>query len=242
MGNGKRVLSEGRQGSAGMKLLLFDIDGTILATNGAGTRAVQRAFEMVHGVEVAIEAIDFAGKTDPLILKEIYINELGRGHSQEEASEIYKYYVTYLKEEITTAEVEVMPGVRNLLNILSKKDDLALGVATGNIEEGAHIKLSKVSLAAHFSFGGYGSDSEIREFLIRRAMERARVHVNNGGGFEETYVIGDTPFDIIHGRAAGARTVAVATGRYTTTELSEHKPDYLYENLTDIDSVLSIFS
>lgn len=225
-----------------MKLLLFDIDGTILATNGAGSRAVQRAFESVHGVEVEIQAIDFAGKTDPLILKEIYRNELGREHTEDEAREVYKHYVLYLKEEITTAEVEVMPGVRNLLNILSKRDDLALGVATGNIEEGAHIKLSKVSLATHFSFGGYGSDSEIRESLIRRAMERARVHVNNGGGFEETYVIGDTPFDIIHGRAAGARTVAVATGRYTTTELSEHKPDYLYKDLSDLKSIISIFN
>ena len=195
-----------------MKLLLFDIDGTLLRTNGAGTRAVRRAFERVHGLDIAIEAIDFAGKTDPLILKEIYQNELDREHSQEEAREIYRHYIFYLREEIKTAEVTVMPGVRELLNTLSGRDDLALGVATGNIEEGAYIKLSKVNLETHFSFGGFGSDSEIREELVRRAIDRAHTHIDHTDGFEQTYVIGDTPFDINHGRAAGALTVAVSTG------------------------------
>jgi phosphoglycolate phosphatase len=202
MGNGERVLQKSTWGYSVMKLLLFDIDGTLLATNGAGSRAVRRAFERVHGVEITIEAIDFAGKTDPLILKEIYQNGLGREHTQEEAREVYKHYVHYLKEEITTAEVEVMPGVRELLNILSRRDDLALGVATGNIEEGAHIKLTQARLGTYFSFGGYGSDSEVREHLIRRAIERAHSYINHTGAFEETYVIGDTPFDINHGRAA----------------------------------------
>jgi len=225
-----------------MKLLLFDIDGTLLRTNGAGSRAVQRAFERVHGVEVAIEAIDFAGKTDPLILKELYRNELDREHSQKEAREIYRHYIAYLREEIKTAEITVMPGVRELLGILSKKDNLALGVATGNIEEGAHIKLTKASLETHFSFGGYGSDSEIREELVRRAIERAHAHINHTEGFEETYVIGDTPFDINHGRAAGALTVAVSTGSYTKMELSEHEPDYLYDDLSDISSLMKLFN
>lgn len=225
-----------------MKLLLFDIDGTLLRTNGAGTRAVQRAFERVHGLNITIEAINFAGKTDPLILKEIYQNEFDRGHSEEEAWEIYRNYIYYLREEIKTAEVTVMPGVRELLNVLSGRGDLALGVATGNIEEGAYIKLTKANLQTHFSFGGFGSDSEIREELVRRAIERACAHINHTGGFEETYVIGDTPFDINHGRAAGALTVAVSTGSYTKMELSEHGPDYLYDDLTDINSLLKLFN
>ena len=224
-----------------MKLLLFDIDGTLLATNGAGSRAVQRAFETVHGVEIEIQAIDFAGRTDPLILKEIYKNELGREHTREEAEQVYAHYVAYLKEEIVTAEVEVMPGVRELLNILSDREDLTLGVATGNIEEGANIKLKRAGLHRHFSFGGYGSDSEHREHIVRRASQRAHIHMNDGRGFEVTYVIGDTPFDIIHGRAAGARTIAVATGRYTREELSLHDPDHLYDDLADIEGVIGIF-
>ncbi len=225
-----------------MKLLLFDIDGTLLRTNGAGSRAVQKAFERVHGLDIAIEAIDFAGKTDPLILKEIYKNELDREHSVEEAREIYRHYIYHLREEIKTAEITVMPGVRELLQLLSQREDLALGVATGNIEEGAYIKLTKANLETHFSFGGFGSDSEIREELVRRAIERAHAHTNHKGVFEETYVIGDTPFDINHGRAAGALTVAVSTGSYTKMELSEHKPDYLYDDLTDIGSLMKLFN
>jgi len=225
-----------------MKLLLFDIDGTLLATNGAGSRAASRAFERMHGIKDAMDKIDAAGKTDPLIIKELYRNELKRVHTQDEAEELYRHYTIYLREEVTSGEITVMPGVRELLNRLSNRDDIALGLATGNIQEGAYIKLTHASLEAHFCFGGYGSDSEIRERLVRRAIERALSLMNHTGGFVETYVIGDTPFDIIHGRAAGARTVAVATGRYTKMELREHEPDYLYDDLSDIESVMRIFN
>ena len=225
-----------------MKLLLFDIDGTLLITNGAGTRAVSRAFERVHGVNVAMEAIDAAGKTDPLILREMCENGLGRHHTEEEAQQVYKHYVVYLEEEIKIAEVTIMPGIRTLLKILSMREDLVLGVATGNIEEGARIKLEHSGLDTYFRFGGFGSDSENRRDLIRRAIERAGEDGYHKRDFEEIYVIGDTPFDIIHGRAAGARTVAVATGSYTSEELGKHKPDYLYDDLTDVNSVIRMFN
>ena len=173
-----------------MKLLLFDIDGTLLATNGAGTRAGSRAFEKMHGIKNSMDKVDAAGKTDPIIIKELYRNELERAHTQDEAEELWGYYVTYLREEIKSGELTVMPGVRELLKILSKRSNLALGLATGNIEEGTYIKLARASLEAYFSFGGYGSDFEIREELVRRAIERAHSHMNHAGGFEETYVIG----------------------------------------------------
>ena len=225
-----------------MKLLLFDIDGTLLLTNGAGTRAASRAFEKLHGVSGAMEEIDAAGKTDPLILKEMYNKELGRHHTEQEAEQIYRHYISYLKEEIKASEITIMPGIKTLLTKLSVRDDLLLGVATGNIEESAWIKLRHSGLDAHFGFGGYGSDSELRKDLIRRAVERAQEHMSQKGDFEKIFVIGDTPFDIIHGKAAGARTVAVATGSYTVEELGEHSPDYLYDDLTDLKSILRIFS
>lgn len=224
-----------------MKLLLFDIDGTILRTNGAGTRAVNRAFEKMLGHSDAMAGVDAAGKTDPLILREMFMNKLSRDFTESEALEIFREYVSFLAEEVAAGEVEIMPGIPLLLENLSLRDDMLLGVATGNIEEGAWIKLRRAGLDTHFTFGGFGSDSENREALVRAAIQRAGSHERGAGGFERVFVIGDTPFDIIHGRAAGAVTVAVATGRYKSDELKEHGPDHLFDDLTDYDSFISIF-
>ncbi len=224
-----------------MKLLLFDIDGTLLLTNGAGTRAVNRAFENIYGISEAMTKIDAAGKTDPIILKEIFKNELNRDYSHEEALELYKLYIPFLKEETGASETTVMPGIPKLLKNLSRREDMVLGVATGNIEQGAWIKLKSAGLDHHFKFGGFGSDSHIREHLIIKAQERALDHVDNGTDIQKTFVIGDTPYDINHGRAAGAVTVGVATGSYSRAELEEHSPDHLFDDLNNLEIVLEIF-
>jgi phosphoglycolate phosphatase-like HAD superfamily hydrolase len=224
-----------------MKLLLFDIDGTILLTGGAGTRAANRAFEKIHGLGDAMGGIDAAGKTDPLILREMFGNRLSRDYTEDEAEELYREYVIFLEEEVENCRIEIMPGIPHLLGKLSSRSDMILGIATGNIERGARIKLRKSGLDAHFRVGGFGSDSGSREALIRVAIERAKGRLQDSGGFERVYVIGDTPHDIVHGRAAGAVTVAVATGRYSITELEEHRPDYLFEHLEDYESVIKIF-
>ena len=224
-----------------MKLLLFDIDGTLLRTDGAGTRAANRAFEKIYGVKDAMTKIDAAGKTDPIILKEIFQNEFQRDYAQEEAQELYKHYVPYLEEETQNSETVVMPGIPKLLESLSPRDDMVLGVATGNIEKGAWIKLRSGGLDRHFHFGGYGSDSHSREHLILKAYERAQNHVGHSIEIKKRFVIGDTPYDINHGRAAGAITVAVATGGYSRVDLEEHNPDYLFDDLSDLDMVVQIF-
>lgn len=224
-----------------MKIILFDIDGTILRTNGAGTRAANRAFEIIYGIPEAMTRIDAAGKTDPIILKEIFLNEFNRDYSLDEASELYKLYIAFLEEETGNSETTVMPGIPELLENLSKRDDLIVGVATGNIEQGAWIKLRRAYLDHHFKFGGFGSDSHSREKLILKALERARDHLDDNLDISNSYVIGDTPFDINHGRAAGAVTIAVATGGYTRAQLEEHNPDYLFDDLTDLETVTTIF-
>ncbi|MEK6223914.1 MAG: HAD family hydrolase [Thermodesulfobacteriales bacterium] len=224
-----------------MKLLLFDIDGTLLLTNGAGTRAVNRAFENIYGISEAMTKIDAAGKTDPIILKEIFKNELNRDYSHEEAKELYKLYIPFLEEETSASETTVMPGIPRLLENLSGREDMVLGVATGNIEQGAWIKLKSAGLDHHFKFGGFGSDSHLREHLIIKAKERAIDHVDNGIDIQKTFVIGDTPYDINHGRAAGAVTVGVATGSYSRAELEEHSPDHLFDDLNNLEIVLEIF-
>lgn len=224
-----------------MKLLLFDIDGTLLLTNGAGTRAANRAFENIYGISEAMTKIDAAGKTDPIILKEIFKNELNRDYSHEEALELYKLYIPFLEEETSASETTVMPGIPRLLENLSRREDMVLGIATGNIEQGAWIKLKSVGLDHHFKFGGFGSDSHLREHLIIKAKERAIDHVDNGTDIQKTFVIGDTPYDINHGRAAGAVTVGVATGSYSRAELEEHSPDHLFDDLNNLEIVLGIF-
>ena len=224
-----------------MKLLLFDIDGTLLLTNGAGTRAANRAFENIYGISEAMTKIDAAGKTDPIILKEIFKNELNRDYSHEEAKELYKLYMPFLEEETSASETTVMPGIPRLLENLSRREDMVLGVATGNIEQGAWIKLKSAGLDHHFKFGGFGSDSHLREHLIIKAKERAIDHVDNGTDIQKTFVIGDTPYDINHGRAAGAVTVGVATGSYSRAELEEHSPDHLFDDLNNLEIVLEIF-
>lgn len=224
-----------------MKLLLFDIDGTILLTNGAGTRAANRAFEKIYGLKDAMGGIDAAGKTDPLILSEMFMKSLSRKYTSEEAQVLYREYVEYLEEEIVKSPIDIMPGIPFLLENLSVRRDIILGIATGNIEHGAWIKLRQSRLHVHFGFGGFGSDSGSREGLIRKAIERAKSHLNRKDDFDKVFVIGDTPYDIIHGRAAGAVTVAVATGSYSARELNNHNPDYLFDHLEDYESVIKIF-
>jgi len=224
-----------------MKLLLFDIDGTLLLTNGAGTRAANRAFENIYGITEAMTRIDAAGKTDPIILQEIFMNELNRDFSHEEAQELYKLYIPFLEEETDNSETTVMPGIPELLESLSSREDMVLGVATGNIEQGAWIKLRSAGLDGHFKFGGFGSDSHSRERLILKAKDRAKDHIDHNTDIQKTFVIGDTPFDINHGRAAGAVTVGVATGSYSREQLEEHDPDHIFDDLKNLDMVLEIF-
>ena len=224
-----------------MKLLLFDIDGTILLTNGAGTRAANRAFEKIYGHPGAMDGVDAAGKTDPLILREMFRNMLSRSYADDEAEKLFEEYVIFLEEEVGNSPIDIMPGIPYLLEKLSSREDLMLAIATGNIERGARIKLRRAGLDGHFKTGGFGSDSWNREELIRVAIERAKGLLTAGEDFERIYVIGDTPHDIVHGRATGAVTVAVATGRYSAAELSEHEPDHIFEHLADYEKVVGVF-
>jgi phosphoglycolate phosphatase-like HAD superfamily hydrolase len=225
-----------------MKLILFDIDGTILLTGGAAVRAVNRAFEKLFGITNAMDGIRADGKTDPIILREIFHKNLGRDFRPEEASIVYKEYVLFLVEEITDSKgFKIMPGITQLIKTLSIEEGLTLGLATGNIEEGARIKLKRPGLNSYFKFGGFGSDSEERNQLIRIAIERGKNLFGHRQELEATFVIGDTPFDIIHGREAGAKVVAVATGSYSADELEKYDPDFLFEDFSDFKSVLKIF-
>jgi phosphoglycolate phosphatase-like HAD superfamily hydrolase len=150
--------------------------------------------------------------------------------------------VGLLEEEIRTAaeakRIRLLPGVKELLDALACQPDLALGLVTGNLEQGAQIKLAGAGLTHYFHFGGYGSDSEDRTTLIRLGIQRGTQWVAPAP-VEDAIVIGDTPLDIIHGQAAGARVIAVASARYDLAELQRHHPDLLVSDLTPIDRIIA---
>ncbi|GIW46518.1 MAG: hypothetical protein KatS3mg078_0395 [Deltaproteobacteria bacterium] len=224
-----------------IKLILFDIDGTLLISGGASIRAINRVFKNMFGIENAMEGIKPDGKTDPLILRELFIKNLKRDFSKEEADRVFKEYLFFLEKEIITSKsLRIMPGITQLIKTLSQKQDTAIGIATGNIEEGARIKLRHSGLEHYFRFGGFGSDSESREKLIRIAIERGRKLFNHTRR-ERVFVVGDTPFDIISAKAVGAEVIAVATGSYTVEDLKRYKPDFVFKNLSQIEEVISVF-
>lgn len=206
-----------------VKLLLFDIDQTLISTGGAGLRALDRAFKQLLNLDNALQGIALHGKTDPGIVREVCLTRMGGDHIMESALEsILEAYISFLREEIDTSDsYRVLPGIMEILEEMRLRTDTLLGLATGNIETGARIKLQRGNLNRYFKFGGFGSDSENRAALVRRAAEMAAASHGTAIAPENTFVIGDTPRDIEAGRQAGFRTVGVATGKYTLDELQE---------------------
>lgn len=224
-----------------MKLILFDLDGTILLSGGAGARAVCRACKKIYGIENAMDGIKPDGKTDITILREIF-KAMEKDFLLEEIDGLFSKYLIFLKDEVANShDYRVMPGIPELIKALSKREDIILGIATGNIKEAALIKLGRSGLGHYFRFGGFGSDFEDREEIIRIAIERGKGFLNKENGFDGIFVIGDTPLDIIAARVVGVKAVAVATGSYSISDLKEYNPDYLFENFSDLESVLKIF-
>lgn len=211
-----------------MKLLLFDVDQTLISTGGAGIRALNRAFQKLYAVENAMEGILPHGKTDPGIIREILhnrpvpsLNDQSDGFPTSIAP-ILDSYLEFLDSEIeSTASYQILPGIEGILSSLSLRSDIAIGLATGNVEAGARIKLERGNLNRYFAFGGFGSDSENRTELVRQGAERAARYLGRRPAADNVFVIGDTPRDIVAGREAGFMTVGVATGKYSKAELKE---------------------
>ena len=225
-----------------MKLVLFDIDGTILLTDGAGKRAIHRALVEVFG-GTGPDDHRFDGKTDPQIVRELMRME-GHGdeHIDAHMSPLLDRYVAYLDEELRVGAsgVRVMPGVRVLLDVLDTRDDILLGLLTGNLVAGARAKLGSAGIdPERFRVGAYGSDHETRGELPAVAQRRARDDLGIDVAGPNVVVIGDTPADIACGRGIGARAIAVATGGYTVDELRAHSPAAVFADLSPTADVVN---
>jgi phosphoglycolate phosphatase-like HAD superfamily hydrolase len=225
-----------------MRLVLFDIDGTLLWSDGAGKRAFGAALTEIFG---PIEYGDyrFDGKTDRQIGRDLLRRA---GHDDEfidqRMERLMSRYLEGLREEVTSGahHAHLLPGVHELLDALEARDDVVLGLLTGNLREGAAIKLRAAGLEPErFRVGAFGSDHEHRPELPAIAQRRARDELGLEVPGERLVVIGDTPADVECGRALGARAIAVATGRYSIEDLAAHAPAAVFANLAQTAAVLA---
>ncbi len=224
------------------KLVLFDIDGTLVLTGAAGLRAMNTACAELVGHTDALDGIPVAGRTDRIILSDVAARA-GRTLDAELLEELRGKYVASLRREIELpgrGTKAVMPGVRALLDTLADRDDVFVGLLTGNFEAGARIKLEYFDLWRYFRCGAYGDDSADRNALVPFALARAR-----GCGLpdlapEHILVVGDTPHDIACARAVGAVPVGVATGTFTVEQLRATGAEIVFKDLSDTDAFLEL--
>jgi len=214
-----------------IRAVLFDIDGTLLVTGGAGGVAWQRAFEQLYGVEANISEHTDAGMTDPEIVKVVFREVIGREGSAEERAKAIGCYLEHLPDTVAESEgYRVMPGIESLLPELIERGVL-LGLVTGNVEAAAHIKLAHGRLNRFFSFGGYGSDSPDRTEVTEAALRRGEL-VSGGTLTDGACIsIGDTPRDVEAGHGAGIRVIGVATGSYSVDQLRDASADWALETV-----------
>jgi phosphoglycolate phosphatase len=222
-----------------MKLFLFDIDGTLLTTDGAGRGALKSAGADLFGIQEDLRIINVSGSTDTAIVQEIL-----RHHSLEVSiTNVNRYlggYLVWLRQHLMTLAGAILPGVMPLLDLLAEEGH-GVGLLTGNVRRGAEIKLTAHGIWDRFSFGAFGDDDSDRNKLGPIAKSRAEATLNTKFQEKDIFVIGDTPKDIDCARAFGAVAVAVATGRYSLDNLREYQPDHLRRDLADTKDLLFRF-
>jgi len=223
------------------KLILFDIDGTLIDPDKVGRMSVSKAFHDLFSIRDAFAGIEMAGKTDIQIIKEaLFIHGLLAGDGL--IPSILSRYIVNLKIEANNKRMSIKPGASELLNTLKAMDGCWLGLLTGNIEQGARIKLEIFGLNKYFPVGAFGDDSEDRNRLLPIAVEKFKEMTNIDISFSDCIVIGDTPMDVECSRPLGATAIAVSTGAYSYASLLETDADYVLMDLSDVGKVvLSLF-
>jgi phosphoglycolate phosphatase-like HAD superfamily hydrolase len=230
----------GRRGefcyNSNMFAVLFDIDGTLVASGGAGKAALEAAFTEEFGITLSA-AVPYAGRTDRAIARDLL-----RLHGVEDSSEnwhkLQAAYLTRLPDRLHRHNGRVLPGIAALLAELGKREDVVLGLLTGNIRAGARVKLGHYGLFDYFAFGGFGDRHFDRDDVAREALSETMAHLDGKGSPERIWVIGDTPLDVRCARAIGAKVVAVATGMHSHEQLRECDADLTFPDLSDFAPLL----
>jgi phosphoglycolate phosphatase-like HAD superfamily hydrolase len=222
------------------KLVLFDIDETLIYSDGTGRRAIGKALMDTFGVKPEAIKVSMSGKTDQQILCEI-MGACGYSREQyeERLEELYDLYLSILKQEILRADpYKIHDGVYDLLDELSSRTDISLGLLTGNIERGARLKLDKFGLNKYFPIGAYGSDAFDRLALPAVARHRGEAYYKTKFEPSQIVIIGDSIYDVLCAQKYGAVSIAVHTGKTQRRELEALSPDFLFPSLKDVHAVL----
>jgi phosphoglycolate phosphatase len=223
---------------ANSRLVLWDVDGTLIQSGRAGLRGMNAAFRDLYGAASALDDVPFAGRTDRAIVGDV-LRALGRQAGEVEIAQLRDAYLAHLRVEIRRPvpghPSGVLPGVTDLLGRLSGDPSVALGLLTGNFERGAAIKLGHFSLWDAFGFGAFGDRHVDRRDLVPVAIARARDAGWRGRAPDDVVVIGDTPLDVDCAHAHGARAIAVATGPFSVEILARASPDLVVSTLADTD-------
>jgi phosphoglycolate phosphatase-like HAD superfamily hydrolase len=225
-------------------LLLFDIDGTLITTGGAGYRAIKRAVEVTMGVPRALEGIAVAGRTDSIILRDAVRAIDGRELTDDLRDRIRDTYMGILATEIELVRggPGVLPGVRALLDRLAGDAGFHVALLTGNYSQTARIKLSYFDLWKDFAWGAFGEDAVERNDLLPVAVARYRARTGRDIAPADIVIIGDTPNDVEVARVGGARSVCVTTGQYDRDALLSAGADVVFHDLSDVDEVLRVLA
>ena len=220
------------------RLLLFDIDGTLIQSGHAGVFALRRALKERFDIEDELGDIEIAGMTDSSIVKNILLKH-GLESSPAQVAAFLDSYVHFLSHELPQRTGQVLPGVVDLLKTLRARPNIVLALLTGNVSRGAKLKLEHYGVWHFFEFGAFADDHHDRNEL--GAFARTRAREKHGREFDpaEIDVIGDTPRDIACGKAFGARTGAIATGSWSRVDLAKHAPDFLFDDLSNVDEVMN---
>jgi phosphoglycolate phosphatase len=223
-----------------MHVCLFDIDGTLISSGGAGRLALEKALSSEFGISRQIENLLLSGRTDRAIVQDLF-----RLHALEESpanrQRLRDAYLRHLPGCLAAAEGRILPGIAAFLERLRAEDQVAVGLLTGNIRDGARIKLGHFGLFEHFAFGGFGDNHLDRDDVAREALTAVHERFNGAVRPERIWVVGDTPLDVRCARSIGARAVAVATGWHATEELAAHQPDLLLTDLADPTPLLRLW-
>ncbi len=220
-----------------VKFILFDIDGTLVSVDGAGSRSLNLAMEELLGITDGFRGINFAGKTDIQIIRE-GLRKFGLADQGDLLQSLLNRYLVYLGKEIPMRKGHVKEGVRELLNTLNSFEGIHLGLLTGNVETGARLKLRPFGLNQFFPVGAFGNDSEDRNLLLPIAVQRLLESESILVGYEQCVVVGDTPKDVECGQVHGASCIAVATGTYSLKELEKTGADLVVPDLAKTEQIV----